>query len=184
MIINIRGTHGSGKSTIAKTLITTYKGHSVDTDIRGRPKGYVLAIPDVGDLYIVGSYETACGGCDSIQPYADIWPRVVEFAEQGHVLFEGALVSSSYGEIGRASEQYGDQFIFAFMDTPLEVCLQRIVARRQAKGNLKPLDPKNTKNKLESISKSINKIKNEFGRRCVIIDHKDPIPQILELLNE
>lgn len=182
MIINIRGTHGSGKSTLVRSLINRYKGVPLDP-VKGKPAGYRLIVPWLTrGLYVVGSYETACGGCDGIQPYALIWPRVEDYAALGHVLFEGALVSSSYGNIGRASEKYGDAFVFAFMNTPLKTCLGWIAARRAARGVEKPLNPANTVHKYESIMSSIPKIRDEFGRRVVVIDHRKAVPQVLGLL--
>lgn len=186
MIINIRGTHGSGKSTIIRNLMDRYnarpESYLTMKSGKQKPRGYVMTIFS-RKVYVVGSYETACGGCDAIQPYDLIWPQVVEYAQQGNVLFEGALVSSSYGSIGRNSEVYGDTFVFAFLDTPLDVCLDRIKARRLAKGNLKPVDPKNTEHKHQCVEHSIDIIKNKFGRRTVVIDYRKPIPQILRLLN-
>lgn len=178
-IINIRGTHGSGKSTVVKRVLERYGSTRLGND--KKPEGYRVDLPWGKQLYVVGSYETACGGCDAIQPYSLIWPRVVEYAQLGHVLFEGALVSSSYGNIGRASEEYGDQFVFAFMTTPLEVCLQRIAARRLARGDTRPLNPKNTEGKLRSIQGSLPKI-IALGRRVVMLDYRHPLPQLLGLL--
>lgn len=181
MIINIRGTHGSGKSTIVKELLNRYDAEPLMGQGK-RPEGYRMLTP-FGVLLVVGHYETQCGGCDAIQPYALIWPRVVEYASRGHVVFEGALVSSSYGNIGRDSEVYGDQFVFAFLDTPLDVCLKRIRARRAAKGNEKPLDPKNTRVKFDNIQKSLVKIQ-AMNRRVIILEYVKPIPQLLGLLNQ
>lgn len=182
MIINIRGTHGSGKSTIVKQLLERYKAEPLLAPNEKKPQGYIMHSP-FGDIRVVGSYETACGGCDAIQPYDLIWPRVVLYQQVGdHVVFEGALVSSSYGNIGRASLEYGDQFVFAFLNTPMSVCLERIKARRLAKGNTKPLDPKNTQYKYDNIEKSISKIRDEFKRRVVIVDYRKALQQILGLL--
>lgn len=182
MIINIRGTHGSGKSHVVRTIIERYEA-TVVLNPKDKPLGYRVDVNWLTQpIWVVGSYANACGGCDGIQPYSDIWPRVERYAGMGHVLFEGALVSSSYGNIGRDSEKYGDKFVFAFLDTPLEKCLERIRARRAAKGNLKPLDPKNTEVKYNNILASIPKIRDEFKRRVVIIDHRSAVPQILGLL--
>lgn len=182
-IINIRGTHGSGKSTIVKTLIDRYNALPVGDVFNKKSLGYVLTLSWLDhDVYVVGSYETACGGCDAIQPYADIWPRVEHYAAMGHVLFEGALVSSSYGNIGRSSEAYGNDFVFAFLDTPLSVCLERIAARRRARGDERPVDPKNTAFKHAACLKSIPKIRDEFKRRVVVVDHRKAVAQILGLL--
>lgn len=188
MIINIRGTHGSGKSTIVREIIHRYEFKmytEFPTGKKSKILGYRVYIPWLSDpLHVVGSYENACGGCDGIQPYALIWPRVVEYANEGHVLFEGALVSSSYGEIGRASAVYGNQFVFAVMNTPLKVCLDRIAARRKARGDDRPVNPKNTEVKYNNILRSMLKIKEEFGRRVEVIDYRQPIPQVLELLKD
>jgi hypothetical protein len=186
MIINIRGTHGSGKSTIMSTILKNYPNEPESVDKRGRPENYKVNIPFIDKpVYIIGSYENACGGCDGIQPYSEIWPRIVRLADlgHGHILFEGALVSSSYGNIGKASEIYGDDFVFAFMDTPVEECLRRIQARRLAKGNTKPLDPKNTVSKHNNVERSITKIREVYQRRVVILDHRKALSQVLGLLN-
>lgn len=182
MIINIRGTHGSGKSTIIKNMLTRYNAEHIPVEFPDKPDGYRFPLDNGKQVYVVGSYKNACGGCDSIQPYGLIWPRVLKYAECGHVLFEGALVSSSYGNIGRDSEVFGQDFVFAFLDTPLEVCLDRIRQRRAAKGNNKPLDPKNTQYKFDNIQRSIGKIRDEFKRRVVILDYRRAQAQILGLL--
>ncbi len=180
MIINIRGTHGSGKSTVVHQLIERYSASAVGDNPK-KPIGYRMNTP-FGGLHVVGSYRTACGGCDGIQPYARIWPLVVEAATWGHVVFEGALVSSSYGSIGRSSEVYGDDFVFAILDTPLEVCIERIRKRREAKGNMKPLDPKNTASKYKSVNDSLRMMR-EANRRIVFLNHKKALPQLLGLFN-
>jgi hypothetical protein len=181
MIINVRGTHGSGKSHLVRSIMSAFPCEPL-AGVK-RPDGYRVEVTHLNrPLYVVGSYETACGGCDGIQPYSLIWPRVVEYAGLGHVLFEGALVSSSYGNIGRDSQVYGDDFVFAFLDTPLAVCLERIAARRRARGDARPLDPKNTEYKYNNILKSIPKIRDEFKRRVVVLGYNRAVPQLLGVL--
>lgn len=180
MIANLRGTHGSGKSTVVRTLLERYDAKPT-TLTRNKPDNYVLVLGNGEPLYIVGNYVNACGGCDAIQPYSLIWPRVVEFAKHGHVLFEGALISTTYGSIGVASEEYGDSFVFAFLDTPLQVCLDRIKQRREAKGNMKPLDPKNTESKFNTINKLATVSLPQKGRRVAMLDYRKAVPQLLGL---
>ena len=183
MLINIRGTHGSGKSTIVKTILDKYPNEVVSYE-EGRktpkPHGYRVKVPFLKQpIMVVGSYVTSCGGCDGIQPYTLIWPRVVEYQKQGHVLFEGALVSSSYGKIGEASEIYGDSFVFAFMDTPVEKCIQWVTERRKKKGNDKPLDPRNVIEKMKNVQRSITKIRDHYKRTVVMVDHRRGVSQVL-----
>lgn len=180
MIINIRGTHGSGKSTLVRSLLDRY-GASVDGSEK-KPLGYRFQPEWLSKpVYVVGFYRTACGGCDLIHPYDRIWPRVAHYAELGHVIFEGALISGNYGSIGRASERYGDQFVFAFMTTPLEVCIERVRRRRLAKGDTRPFNTKNTESKFNAIRSLIVKIR-AMGRRVAMLDYRRPIPQLLGLL--
>jgi hypothetical protein len=179
MIVNLRGTHGSGKSHLVRQVMTRFDGVPVGEDRRGKPLGYTMQLANGNQLYIVGRYDIACGGCDAIQPYADIWPRVAEFALLGHVLFEGALISTNYGTIGAASEQYGDDFVFAFLDTPLPVCLDRIIARRLAKGNTKPLNPYQTTWKHKAILSLYDRFRDERGRRTVLLNHNKALSQLL-----
>lgn len=183
MIISLRGTSGSGKSYLVKELLRRFSAVPESTDPKGRPLNYVMSLDDGSRLYVIGRYTNACGGCDGIQPYSEIWPRVVRLQESGHVLFEGLLLSSSYGTVGKASEAYGDRKVFAFMDTPLDKCLARVAARRAARGHDRPLNPKNTVNKHACVQRSIEVIRG-LGRRVEIIDHERSVERILEILYE
>jgi hypothetical protein len=192
VILNIRGTFGSGKSTIVTEIMRRYPSrvHAHEPDPPGKrrrtpkPAGYRVDVPWLRrPLLVVGPYKTACGGCDGIQPYTLIWPRVVEYAAAGHVLFEGAMVSSSYGTIGRASEPLGHEFVFGFMDTPLEECIRRVRRRRAARGDVRPLDDTAIRGKYRNVVSSISTVKAK-GRRIVFINHKNPVPQVLGLFLE
>lgn len=182
MILNIRSTHGGGKSTIVLNILKKYKNVPLGTG--KRPEGYkVTVLPELRKpLFVVGPYATACGGCDAVQPYDLIWPRVLEYAKKGHVLFEGALVSSSVGEIGRAMAQRKD-CVVCFLDTPIDVCLARIAARRAARGDERPLNPHNTMVKHTAVERSRPKLE-ALGLRCVTLHYKKATKELLEVLFE
>jgi len=178
-IVSIRGTHGSGKSTIVTKIMAKYKATPLGAG--KRPDGYAMALPTGEHLFVVGPYHTACGGCDAVQPYSDILPRIEEYAKTGHVLFEGALVSSSYGTIGAALNGCPGA-TFAFLDTPLDECLRRIAARRAAKGNFEPLNPKNTAVKHENVYRTKDQMRRLGSAvRIVDIDHREPVKGVLRL---
>lgn len=182
-VVSLRGTHGSGKSSVVFKILQKYPHQpSPVTDSKGRPEATIVTLPDGDTIYVVGRYATACGGCDGIQPYSEIWPRIERGVEyQHHVLFEGALVSSSYGSIGRNTEIWGENVVFAFLDTPIDKCLERIAQRRAAKGNFEPVNPDNTVGKYVSIERSIAKIRDEFKRNVKIIDHTKPVAEVMKL---
>jgi hypothetical protein len=186
-IVSIRGTHGSGKSSIVRAIIDKYKLEERFQDrLTKKPEriGY-SGESDGGSLFVVGSYHNACGGCDGIQPYSRILEIIQARLVEQHCLFEGALVSSSYGSIGHymneAEPECGTP-IFAFLDTPLEVCLERIKARRAAKGNFEPLNPKNTTVKYDNVHRTKDQMARLGSRvRIVDIDHTRPVQQIMKL---
>ena len=183
MIINIRGTHGSGKSTLVAGLLASHP--HVPLGEGKRPEGYkVTAAGLKRPVYVVGPYTTACGGCDAVQPYDLIWPRVEEYAKKGHVLFEGALVSSSVGNIGRAmAARRQKDCVVCFLDTPVEECLVRIQRRRAARGDERPLNPANTVSKHQSVERSRPKME-ALGVRCVTLHYKRAAKELAALLAE
>lgn len=184
MIYNIRGTHGSGKSSLVQYLFKKYPHELLDVSPRGRPEGYRVHTGLRKPLYVVGPYATACGGCDAVQPYDLIWPRVERYAKLGHVLFEGALISVSVGSIGLAMAKRKKECVILYLDTPVEVCLARIAARREKKGgNPPPLNPKNTQLKHLATERTRPKME-ALGVHCVTLNYKKAARQLVEVLHE
>ena len=133
LLVNIRGTHGSGKSTAIRALMEKATFRPIYDVLFGprHPEGYVGALPGVSvPIFVIGPYTTDCGGCDRIPRNATVMALIRKYAERGHVLFEGSLISSAYGAVGKLMERWGKDLAFVFLDTPLEECLQRVEARR------------------------------------------------------
>jgi thymidylate kinase len=191
LIVNLRGTHGSGKSTAVTKLMKAHHTELVVEVTTGKERPLVYKLvgtkldgAPLGPTYIIGPYETACGGCDAIQPYANIWPLVEKYAKKGHVVFEGALVSSCVGSLGEAmAARRKKDCVVAYLDTPLQTCLDRIVKRRAKKGNTKPLNPKNTESKFKSVAATRTRFE-ELGVRTITINHKKAVAQLFEALYE
>lgn len=132
MIINIRGTNGSGKSTIVRKLLAASSSSQPKYGCMGarQPEAYRLMVPGVAKpIYVLGPYIANIGGCDRIRPYDSILDLVRKYAAQGHVVFEGVLISDNYGRMGELLESYGKSAVLMYLDTPLEVCLNNIQAR-------------------------------------------------------
>jgi hypothetical protein len=71
------------------------------------------------------------------------------------VLCEGLLFGGVYGiteGLGVLSERKeSGPWVYAFMSTPLDVCLERCKQRRAARGVTEPMNPKNTTDKHRSV---------------------------------
>lgn len=180
MIINLRGTSGSGKSTIFREVMEQIGCVETLRSSAGKIQGYLLN----GNVRVVGRYETACGGCDALprpkgfNTMDSIEELVREWAPLGHVLFEGLIVSSVFSRWLRLSQELGKgAFVWAFLDTPLEVCIQRVYQRNGGK----PFKHSKLEAKHSDCQRQIEKCR-EQGERVALIDHTKVVEQILELL--
>lgn len=177
MIINVRGTNGAGKTTLMRQVMAKYDttksvnaAHKVD--------GYRLRLPGCALPFatVIGSYENVCGGCDGIKTQQEAKDRVREAANHGHVLFEGVLISTIFGPWLEFSQQNGGM-VWAFLDTPLEVCLERI----QIRNGGKPIKTEQVQAKWDSMHKIASKA-TAAGERVVMLPWQDPLPTLLSLL--
>lgn len=179
VVIHLRGTSGSGKSTLIKRflddpalLFANEEGTPLDPNAGSKMTllGYVsMAHP----LAVVGPYKTPCGGCDAVKTQEEICLRVKRFAVtlQKHTLFEGLLASglfSRYRDLAQQLEQSGVQYTSCIMPAPLDLCLERLQARRAARGDDRPLDPKNTVAKHGAILTAHHKLL-EAGVRSIVL---------------
>jgi len=189
VIINIRGTSGSGKTYTTRAFMDKY-GPSAEIwnkDIdKAKPIAHVVFYNMV-PVYFIGSYRNACGGCDNVDSQDTMCNMIRHFSQLGHVIAEGLLMSHStarYLALHDEMAEYGIPMVFAYMDTSLEDCIERVKARRISKGNMKPLNTANTESTYHSTWGTKEKLEAE-GVKTVIIDHtKDPVIQIERILNQ
>jgi hypothetical protein len=181
LCICVRGTNGSGKSSIVAAILDVYKGEPI-LDDKGKIRGYLckdMLIPGMvqpKDLRILGSYKTTCGGCDAISTQDAICDLVREWAPLGNVLFEGLLISGLFSRYNSLADElqtkYGTHSIIGFLDTPLQTCIERTLSRRAkaaaAKGKeVKPFDPyKTLAPKFEAIISSRKKFELAGTDKC------------------
>lgn len=150
-IVNIKGTNGSGKTTIAKQLVAKSEDAKIfwltpleDPDNTGY-KVPVTILQDLG-WALVGEYEPdkPMGGCDTIRrPIAKIVnikqaiDYLVRKTEGAYwILFEGMMVgtikSTFYDYLRELVVKYPDYDIeplFVFLDTTIEGCMKRMAKR-------------------------------------------------------
>lgn len=153
-IINLRGTSGSGKSTLVRRFLNEHPHVPILAQMSDWKKEKVVAYRCYDDphnilrgldsalweqnypTYIMGRYETQCGGWDAMSykgSHQDLEEMCLQAGAKGHVIFEGLTVSSSYTRWLNISRAFPGQMVFAFMDTPEEVCHQRILQRNGGK---------------------------------------------------
>ena len=186
-IVNIRGCNGSGKTTIVRRFLerlpTTPLGGKPS-----RPAGYQVDASSWGisaPIFVVGSYENACGGADGINTQQEIAERVTKAHPLGHVLVEGLLMSksSANGHVAPILKQHGA--IFAFLDTPWDVCLERVLNRRKAAGNDKPFDPEKTmRSAYEQCHRSHELLTEAGGYDVRWLDWQDPVTGVINYLKD
>lgn len=164
MIIQIRGTSGSGKTWVMREVMKRLSGMVTRTPVyvekRKRPLYYLFD----NRIAVLGSYEAACGGCDTIGSARAVFETIQALpAGIETIICEGLLLSEDV----KWSTQLPDLRVL-FLSTPLETCLKQIGERRKEAGNDKPLNTANTSNRIGTIERARVKLINAgvFVRRC------------------
>lgn len=184
MIINLRGNNGSGKSTVARLLMD--KGRQLAGSTENLKIFKIVGCKR--PWAVVGCYTTACGGLDTLNKVNR--KRIPELIQEAvdlgcNVFLEGVLYSDYYGKLGEYSAQFGNQWIFAYMDTPVEECLRRVQYRRQMRGNTKPFDPnKKLYPRHKGILRSRLTIEQVHKRRTVTLPWQDPMSTLMKLIRK
>jgi len=184
MIINVRGTSGTGKSTVFRKIMEHFPERlRVMKEKRRQPFGYILRRPGRDrPVAVVGHYETPCGGCDTIGSYEEIYDAVRASHDAGmDVLYEGLLIS---GESARPIKLAKDGYPLHVLalNTPVEVCIASINERRWAKNPDKPpVKERNTIAKARAVEIAMEKI-GEAGVPAEWHDRDGTVARALELL--
>lgn len=185
MIINIRGTSGSGKSHIVRAIMDQCTGREPDfVEGRRRPLFYTMwqpTAPRPEVLAVIGHYETPCGGCDTIPSLDRIYEVIRKQVDNGFdVIYEGLLLSA---EVNRAVA-LGNDFNMAViaLDVPLQECIDSVNKRRWAKNPDKPgVNPKNTEAKWKQTRRALERI-GEAGIPTYSLKRDAALRMIPELL--
>lgn len=167
-VINIRGTSGSGKTTIVKKIMDQYTAvESVFREGRKRPLYYICRKLRHKDLAVLGAYENDCGGCDTITETDETFKLVGDLSAAGHdVLFEGLLLSGLVTRFVMLNSLVPLKTVV--LNTSLEDCLAAVNQRRLGKWERDPkgeppapVNPKNTVDKFRSVISSMKTLKEK-----------------------
>lgn len=163
MIVNLRGTSGSGKTELIRTIMRSYaRVRPISAEGRKRPLYYLLNDGPTGrSLAVLGHYETACGGCDTITDMDSIYALVRRCADTGYdVLFEGLLISNKFTRIAELCQERPGEVHVVELTTPLEECLAGIRERRlkRRSDDVRELNPRNTVAYYKSTKKTCERL--------------------------
>ncbi len=189
LIINVRGTSGSGKTHLTREFMRSFKHVGRVDGAKGKVLGYTLRPNAQGHAageswHVIGSYENVCGGCDTIKTQQEIIDRVSTALDYGHnVWLEGLILSTIYGLVGAYSEDFKERWVFTYLDTPVDVCVERVIERRRIAGNIKPFDKENTVKRHATILRN-RAIVEEKGRRTGVLRYQQPLKDVRQLIKE
>jgi hypothetical protein len=188
MVIQLRGTSGSGKTHLAREIMEAYEPtpRVLYWAGRKRPIAYVYNRPRESyartKLCVLGAYESVCGGVDNINEKAQVAKLIRSAVEHNHdVLFEGLLWSEDFRYTLALHEDKIPVTVFS-LTTPLELCIKRINKRRRTR-NPKATDvnPKNTTVRVARINSAIRRLR-EHGVQIHEVPAKEALYTIKSLL--
>jgi hypothetical protein len=164
--INVRGANGSGKTTVLRRLALSeeceVKALELPASVDHKPIP-VTYCP--GGIAILGDYrpnDATTAGCDRIKTQEAIKCALEILRKDPNlkvILFEGVVVSTIFGPWKDWSRANGGM-IWAFLDTPLRICLDRI----QMRNGGKPINEEMVKDKIDSISRARTKARQDGER--------------------
>jgi predicted ABC-type ATPase len=189
-IIAIKGTNGSGKSSAVRALVA-HLGKIATLRFNNKDAGYRCEYGE-RTVFVLGKYRSTCGGLDSSFSYKgaanDVFLCLDALVAKGHVVCEGVIAMTSYGfgRVARFAEEQkakGNNVIFARIDTPAELCIERVRRRRRESGNHRPFNAEKLLHKYESVLRSQEKLR-DAGYDARILPHDDPLQTLLGWIAE
>lgn len=190
-VVLLKGTSGSGKTYIAEQIMAALGPHTGTFDLgpKGKLGGYLW--PDK-KVAVLGRYESACGGCDSMSwkgAADDIEAKIAELVEAEYdVFFEGLIVATwGVDRMIRVGNLPKTDFYVVHLTTPLDQCVSSVEARRAARAaaegkELKPLDPANTASKHRSLQ-STTRMQRDRGVRVEELSRSEALARVKALLS-
>ncbi len=189
--INIRGTGGSGKSTLVKKIVELYPDRAPFMKEGRKRTWFTLHLPEdkrLKGLVVPGHYDTACGGCDTLKTVDEVYDivrkNVLGDENPTNALYEGIMVMDDVTravKLHQDLEKQGGRLVVVSLTTSIEDCLAGIRARKEARGDTKPLNEKNTRDRMKRQESSLHRLK-QAGVPLEKLSRDDAFNRIRELL--
>ena len=174
MILNLRGGNGSGKTFIHHWMIDNHDStplYDPNFFTDRSKKANAWSLP--GGLIIIGKYT---GGADSIL-FDQLATAVRGFSTDHHVFFENVLVSGSKYAWLNIRKTVDADWIWATMDTPAEVCIERIYGRNGGK----PIQ-EDTIKAFNARVRTLGEWLKSEGEQSELIDYRNSVKQVHDLM--
>lgn len=170
-IVNLRGTSGAGKTTIVKAVMERYADKDPQfQEGRRQPYGYWFTAEGHRPLWVVGHYETATGGCDTIGPYKDgVSGNAIQrcydiihmaLEHECDVIYEGLVVESDVKRCIDLHHKKPGELLVILLSTPIEECIKGVEARRAARGADAEFNHGHLRKKDHEVRKQVTKFKD------------------------
>jgi deoxyadenosine/deoxycytidine kinase len=193
VICKLGGTYASGKTTFARALMDVWSFTPTVMNARKtKVIEYEATIKPDQPLYgvfkkvvVLGSYLSVCGGMDTISSLEERLALVGKYcgtdAKPTLCFFEGVYMST-YGALGELSERSKVPWLYVGLDTPIELCLERLIKRRAERGVTAPFEGGTRMKDMEDhIKKSQSTLRRAeaYGHATLWLTHKQsPAQQV------
>lgn len=185
VVLNFRGTYGAGKTHLARRIMDLYHNQTPHfIEGRKKPLFYTFDHPMGGNqLAVVGSYETVCGGCDTIPNADQIFNTIGSLQLNGYdVMYESLMLTADVGRTSGAFLVDGWNLHVIHLQTTTEECIAGVMSRRADRGDVRPLDPKNLLIKVSSAASSVKTLES-YGVPVYRLTREQAFYQATKLLN-
>lgn len=197
-VVQLRGTSGSGKTTAMRALFDAVGDFKpIAMNDRMTKNTAYRGILDVGadhvHVYVLGDYspQRSAGGCDTIPSVQEVIDLVEKYSSRKNsiLVLEGLLLAHSWGALGEyVHPRWGERYINAFLDTPVETCIERVTQRRADKGRDTEGDraakiEKNIRDDYYRVQLCYGRVVDRGGVR-VDINHKRAKKEFVELVRK
>lgn len=170
-LVNLRGTNGSGKSSVPFSFINAdSRAFELTYEFNGRNKVLATVCPTFGWLFI-GAYRTKCGGLDGFKgndQTADTLEMVWNLPY--NILMEGVISStvySTYSELFKKVNADNSRHVtIVTLAPPVETCLARI----QIRNGGKPIKSEQVEGKYRTMLRNHEKFTAD-GFECLKLDN-------------
>lgn len=172
MIVMIRGTNGSGKSHVVRTILA--EGRKISEHLEGST---LIRLPRVTrPVLTIGPYIAgrSMGGCDCIRQPSKIYTLIdLALLQRWHVLLEGVVLAT---KPFLAYHEQGLDVRMMLLDPPLTACREQIAARQKIKGHASRLSARAMESKLER-AREMYRLARAAGMTAVRFDEAgSPVP--------